>query len=433
MSAKNRNKPILRPRDQHNISRREIDEEALKVLYRLSNCGYIAYLVGGAVRDLLLGQKPKDFDVSTDAHPNQIRRLFRNCFLIGRRFRLAHIKFGDHVIETSTFRRNPPEHNPSDPETKQSLYQHSDNTFGTPSEDALRRDFTINGLFYDIKTFSVIDYVGGLKDLERGILRSIGDPNIRFREDPVRMLRAVRLSARLGFKIDRASMKAIRKHHREILNASTPRVMEETFKLFNRRSAAPAFRLLWQSRLMAILLPELEAYVDRSGGKNSPLWRQLESFDAQAGDRPDNAVKLAALYLPLFEEIRKESDSAEKKGGGHALTAVLHETLDPISQRLKVPRAVRESAAHLLEVQPLLATPPAEVRGNKPPRLPRLLNVADALILARIKAAAEDGDPAIVEQWRKLLPDRKPPANPRSGCRRRRGGRPRPKKTKPAD
>lgn len=189
---------IVKRRDEHGISRRNIDPDALRVLYRLSDCGFLSYLVGGGVRDLLLGRKPKDFDVSTSAHPNQIKRLFRNCFLIGRRFRLAHVKFGQKVIETSTFRKQTvTEGDPNDPAAD--LHIHRDNTYGTPEEDARRRDFTVNGLFYDIKTFAVIDHVGGLADLDRKIIRCIGDPNIRFREDPVRMIRAVRFAARLGF------------------------------------------------------------------------------------------------------------------------------------------------------------------------------------------------------------------------------------------
>jgi poly(A) polymerase len=156
---------------------------------------------------MLLGRSPKDFDISTDAQPSQIRKIFRNCFLIGRRFRLAHIVFGRKVIETSTFRAPP-----KAVKNKDGLYQSENNTFGTPEEDAKRRDFTINGLFYDIKTFSVIDYVGGLKDLERKVIRSIGDPNVRFREDPVRMMRAVKFAAKLDFSIEKSCRKAMKEH-----------------------------------------------------------------------------------------------------------------------------------------------------------------------------------------------------------------------------
>src|ERR687884_1329281 len=203
--------PTIVPRSQHSISRREIDSDALKVLYRLHEYEHVAYLVGGSVRDLLVGRRPKDFDVGTSAHPYQVKKLFRNCWIIGRRFRLAHVKFGTKVIEVATFRRQlepgeeivqdgVPAPDPTTPEGEHLI--HRDNTFGTPEEDAFRRDFTINALFYDIATFSVIDYVGGLEDLHAGLVRSIGDPEIRFREDPVRMMRAVALASRLEFRIE---------------------------------------------------------------------------------------------------------------------------------------------------------------------------------------------------------------------------------------
>jgi poly(A) polymerase len=221
--------PVIVPREGHTISRQQIDPDALKVLQRLHQNGYTAYLVGGSVRDLLLGRTPKDFDIGTSAHPYQVKRLFRNCWIIGRRFRLAHIRYGTKNIEVATFRRlvtqaeldaaeaealNEPQH--QEPATDRDLLIHRDNTFGTPEEDAFRRDFTINALFYDIGTFSVIDYTGGLEDLKTGVLRCIGDPPERFREDPVRMLRAVTMAARLGFTIDPPIDRAIAEHGADI-------------------------------------------------------------------------------------------------------------------------------------------------------------------------------------------------------------------------
>ena len=189
--------PVIVKREEHTISRSRIDEDALKILNRLTRYNHTAYLVGGGVRDLLLDRVVKDYDIATSAHPNEIKNLFRNCRLIGRRFRLAHILFrGGKVIEVSTFRKQTGFSDDVD------LLIKSDNTFGTPEEDAKRRDFTINGLFYSITDFSVIDYVDGLADLERRLLRTIGDPNIRLREDPIRSLRAVRIAARLGFEIE---------------------------------------------------------------------------------------------------------------------------------------------------------------------------------------------------------------------------------------
>src|SRR4051812_27618941 len=211
--------PRIVPREEHPISRRDIDPDALKVLYRLRQAEYTAYLVGGSVRDLLLGRRPKDFDIGTSAHPAQVKKLFRNCWIIGRRFRLAHVKFGNKVIEVATFRRQVapgeeivqdgvPAPDPTTPEGE--LLVHHDNTFGTPEEDAFRRDFTINALAYDIATFSIIDFVGGLEDLAARVVRSIGAPEVRLREDPVRMLRAVALAARLNFTFDPPVLAAIR-------------------------------------------------------------------------------------------------------------------------------------------------------------------------------------------------------------------------------
>src|ERR687897_1118320 len=221
--------PVVVPREAHSISRKQIDADALKVLYRLHQYNYTAYLVGGSVRDLLLGRRPKDFDIGTSAHPYQVKKLFRNCWIIGRRFRLAHVKFGQKVIEVATFRRQVeageeivqdgvPAPDPTTPEGEHLI--HHDNTFGTPEEDAFRRDFTINALVYDIATFSIIDYVGGLEDLRAGVVRSIGDPEVRLREDPVRMLRAVALAARLSFSIDRDTFEAIRSLRGEIVKSS---------------------------------------------------------------------------------------------------------------------------------------------------------------------------------------------------------------------
>jgi poly(A) polymerase len=385
-----RKKPTIRPRETHCISRANIDPDALKVLYRLANAGYTAYLVGGSVRDLLLGRSPKDFDIGTDARPNDIRRIFRNCFLIGRRFRLAHIVFGRKVIETSTFRRQPDES-----EAENGMYQTDDNTFGSPEEDAKRRDFTVNGLFYDIKTFSVIDYVGGLKDLEKRVLRCIGDPNIRFREDPVRMMRAVKFAARLGFTIDRASRKAILKHHADVLNASVPRVCEEVYRLFTYASSCPAFKLLWEFRLLEDLLPDVDGFVRASGGSGSPLWRYLAALDAAGEVEVTNGVRTACLYYPLFkEQLRLEEARAPhgRVNRQHVARMVLH----PLAERLHVPKATLFATVALLDMHRRLCESPKKGRSQRfvfHPAFPELL------AFQRILLQAEGGDPASLNEW----------------------------------
>lgn len=384
-------KPVTRERAAHNISRANIDPDALRVLYRLANTGHTAYLVGGSVRDLLLGRQPKDFDIGTDARPNDIRRLFRNCFLIGRRFRLAHIVFGRKVIETSTFRRQP---DATDGEN--GVYQTEDNTFGTPEEDAKRRDFTVNGLFYDIKTFSVIDYVGGLKDLDKKTLRCIGDPDIRFREDPVRMMRAVKFAARLDFTIDRASRKAIMKHHADILNASVPRVCEEVFRLFTYGTSGKAFKLMWELKLLEDLIPEISTYIDRTGGERSPLWRYLAALDASPENADlSNGIRTACLYHPLFTEHLRKEERLHPHGRinkQHIARTVLH----PLAQKLHIPKATFFTAVALLDVERRFAESPKKGRGHKfiyHPAFP------EALAFQRIIVSAEGGDMTLLNEW----------------------------------
>ncbi|MBC7355492.1 MAG: polynucleotide adenylyltransferase PcnB, partial [Desulfomicrobiaceae bacterium] len=294
--------PRIIPRSEHPISRKNIHPDALKVMYRLVHHGFLAYLVGGSVRDLILGRTPKDFDVGTNATPNQVKRLFKNCFLVGRRFRLAHIRFGEHVVETATFRRTP------DVDEDGDVCLVEDNCFGTPEEDALRRDFTINALFYNIKDFSVIDHVGGLEDLHARVVRAIGDPNLRFQEDPVRMLRAVRFASRLGFHIEPATYHAILTHHRQILRAPVPRLFDELLRLFAYGSAEAAFRLLYKTGLLHDLIPEIADFLDHDHGQDSRLWAWLAALDSMAAASPERgtpAVNLAVLLAPAIAWVEE--------------------------------------------------------------------------------------------------------------------------------
>jgi poly(A) polymerase len=314
--------PRVVPRAEHAISRKLIDPDALKVLYRLHQHDYAAYLVGGGVRDLLLGRRPKDFDIGTSAHPYQVKKLFRNCWIIGRRFRLAHVRFGMKAIEVATFRRlvsaeelaaaedaqagDGAVPDATDEQGRDRLI-HRDNTFGTPEEDAFRRDFTINALFYDIATFSIIDYTGGLQDLEAGIIRSIGDPVERFQEDPVRMLRAISFASRLDFTMDPPIEAAIASHRGEIARAAPARLVEEFYKLLRAGSAEKAFRMLAERRLLEPIAQTLQA------GARDALWQSLAAIDryrARFEDPPPtltNAILLGSLLVPLGYTIRSLS------------------------------------------------------------------------------------------------------------------------------
>ena len=389
LKKKKNKKPVVYSRPEHCISRKNIDPDAVRVLYRLSQLGYTAYLVGGGVRDLLLGRTPKDFDVGTSAKPNELKRAFRNCFLIGRRFRLAHLRFeGGKIIETATFRQNS--------QTVGEIIEHAaegpmeDNTFGTPETDAYRRDFTVNGLFYDIKDFSVIDWVGGMKDLERRIIRAIGDPDIRFREDPVRMMRAIKFSSRLGFSIERRTLAAMKRHHACILTASIPRVCEEVFRLFPYGKSAEAFRLMWSCGLLGDLMPQLAKAIDASGGAKSPAWKylavldSLEQLRAGEGNEVSNGLRAAVLMTVLFKADGREGASRR--------------VMQVMQDALKTPKATYFTAVLLLESAVRLTKPPVKGRS----RFVHNRDFLDALDYNRIVMRAEGKDESVLDAWADL-------------------------------
>jgi len=389
---KKANKPVVYRRSEHCISRKNIDPDALKVLYRLSGLGYTAYLVGGGVRDLLMGRKPKDFDVGTSAKPNEVKRAFRNCFLIGRRFRLAHVRFGDKVIETATFRQNS--------QTVGEIIEHAaegpleDNTFGTPETDAYRRDFTVNGLFYDIKDFSVIDWVGGMKDIERKIIRSIGDPEIRFQEDPVRMMRAIKFSARLGFTIEKKTFAAMKKHHGCILTAAVPRVCEEVFRLFTYGHSEEAFRQMWETGMLGDLLPALSECIAKTGGRKSVAWKYLGVLDqyelmmSEKGFEVSNAIRAAVLMTVLFRAENRD-------GSGRRVMQTMMDSL-------KIPKATYFTAVLLLESGRRFATPPTKGKS----RFIHNRDFLDALDYNRIVRRAEGKDESVLNAWSDLYEEK---------------------------
>ena len=412
--------PVIFSRADHPISRTLIDDDALKVLYRLRKFNHTAYLVGGGVRDLLLQRAPKDFDIGTSAHPHEIKRIFRNCWIIGRRFRLAHVKFGPKTIEVATFRKQVPLDDKA-PEssdiTKESDNQTSenssvprqairrDNTFGTPEEDAFRRDFTINGLFYDISTFAIIDYVGGVEDLQNKILRCIGEPNERFVEDPVRMLRAVAFAARLDFRIDTPIRDAIKNNHAEIKNASPARLIEELYKLLRSGVSTKAFKGLSKNGLLHHIAPEVEQK------KSVRLWRSLDALDAYrkrftAGpDTLTNAVLLGSLMTPV-----QTLDLTPRRRDDRSIGLTLGE--------LPLARKDVDRLRRALALQPRLTDPKLPARAVRGiltrPSFP------DALTWLTIHG----NDPDAVSRWKELAA--KGPRPKPEKKRRRRRRRPRP-------
>src|ERR1700730_2223928 len=397
--------PRFVPRAEHPLSRRDVDPDALRVLYRLRQFNYTAYLVGGSVRDLLIGRRPKDFDIGTSAHPYQVKKLFRNCWIIGRRFRLAHVKFGSKVIEVATFRRQvaageevvrdgDPAPDPTTPEGEHLI--HHDNTFGTPEEGAGRRDFTINALFYDIATFSVIDYVGGLEDLRAGIVRAIGDPEVRLREDPVRMLRAVALASRLDFAIDPPVLEAIRKHRHEIAHSSPPRVLEEYFKILRAGSAEKSFRWLADLGLLEPISTELHH------GATDRLWQSLTNLDAyrrrhtSTPETLTNPILVGSLIVPLGispQEGRTGPANESSEGGGRRR---------PSAVRLGELTLARRDIGQLRQILGLQR----RLRGlATSPRARRALAHRNIFLDALTWLEIHGGSPDVVEQWKTSLAD----------------------------
>ena len=465
------------------IAREKIDPDAEKVLRRLRRYGHTAYLVGGCVRDLLVGRSPKDFDVATSATPAEIKDLFRNCRIIGRRFRLAHIFFGSKIIETSTFRTNPREGMPVDEEEE--LLIRRDNVFGTAEEDARRRDFTINGLFYDIEAGEVIDYVGGLADLEARLVRTIGDPDIRFREDPVRILRAIKFAARLDFALEPETYAAILEHRSEIPKCAAPRVLEEIYRLLRGGAARRSMELLLETGVAATLAPELawmfggdaaiaaakasrageaeasDPPVDESPRPVAPLhpphldhasgeacrqvaWRVLDELDAALKERaieawqPTNATLLALLVEPFVLE-----DGADE-GAQRDHFVRIEDTLRPVVTRVRASRRDAERARQILLAQKRLR--PSKRRKSRPMALVRRDYFLEALtvyeLLSRSTRGPGDESTDAIGRWYSLwrkstgAPAERPPTTETAGGpdaaedggerrrrRRRRGGR----------
>ena len=389
--------PRVYMRDEHTISRKFISPNAVKVLYRLDNAGYRACLVGGSVRDLLLGREPKDFDVATDAKPEQVRELFRNCRLIGRRFRLAHLRFGAEIVEVATFRTAHDDDSEAAEMTDEGRILR-DNVYGNIEDDVWRRDFTVNALYYDIHDFSVIDYVGGVPDLKQGVLRLIGDPRQRYREDPVRMLRAVRFAVKLGFRLDDANARAL-PEFASLLDAISPaRLFDESLKLFHGGCALQTFEALRHHHLFEHLFPMTEnTLAQQQGGFPATLvGRALANTDARlaAGKSVTPAFLLAALLWDAVEDERQHLEA----NGVPSIDALAMAADNCISQqvaRLAIPRRFTQITRDIWALQPRLAQ-------RSPKRVRRLLEnprFRAAYDFFKLRGEAGDADAASVDWW----------------------------------
>ncbi len=359
--ASNDAKLVLRviPRDQHHLSRKHISRGALKVLYGLKDAGFRACLVGGAVRDLLLGRQPKDFDIATDATPEQVKKLFRNCRLIGRRFRLAHVVFGPEIVEVATFRGT----GAGDGEDAGDRHVVDgrivrDNVWGTIEEDALRRDFRVNALYYDIADFSVIDYVGGIEDLEQRHLRLIGDPVTRYREDPVRMLRAARLAAKLGFTIDAATAAPFKDLGNLLADAPSARLFDECQKMFLAGYGLASFRMLVKYDLLRHLFPGTVRALehDASGSLLALIERGLAGTDERVADgRPVTPAFLFAVLL--WGEVADLAARLQGEGLTQSLAwqRAAHRVMAEQGKRVAIPRRFGFAIEEIWALQPRFA------------------------------------------------------------------------------
>jgi poly(A) polymerase len=411
-------------RSEHPISRRSIPENVLKVLYRLHRSGYRAYLCGGSVRDLLMDRVPKDFDVATDAHPMECRRLFRNSRIIGRRFRLVHIIFQDQTVEVATFRREP-ERGIVEEGGAENILITDDNTFGSPLQDARRRDFTINALFYNIADFSVIDYVGGLDDLTQRRVRVIGDPDVRFREDPVRMMRAIEFASRLDFEIEPATYDAILRHRNEILKASPPRVSEEILELLRRGWSRDAIELMIETALLEPLLPEV--YNAIRDDRAPYFWKMLEVLDrtVSSGRKISDAVLLAVLFLPwIIEELEKEEVRRDTKMRISDVIIFIRDLIQPLCTRMALAAGTRHHIEQTLETLWRLLEMPNEKRAMFRFVFREPFN--DALALLELYALSSGRYIEQYRQWqafaqraRRAADDAPPPPRKRRRGRRR--------------
>ncbi len=410
----NRVEPRIIPRKEHRISRKQLSPNALRTLYRLHSNGFIAYLVGGCVRDLLLGRKPKDFDIGTNATPSQIKRLFRNCRLIGRRFRLAHIHFQNEIVEVSTFRRAAVASDNPDPEEtdhRKRLPRHVkdedgmvlvDNVFGTPEEDALRRDFTINALAYNIADFSVIDYSTGLSDLQQRLIHTIGDPRVRFTEDPVRMLRAVRFAASHDFAIEPNAWESLCDLSHIISRVSPARLYEEMQKLFFLGSARPVFSLLEKSGLLAALFPGLISWIYGNNRRLSLLDANLKRLDQlyQSNTSVSPALFIATLFGPNLEKaaLARHRDGIPRQQAIDEICAVF---MKEISRNVSIPGRIGSQLRAILVLQ----TSMHRIPPRRPASLAGRPEFKEAMAYLRFTAETNSEYGASLEWWEGFLSD----------------------------
>lgn len=401
------------PFEEHRLDINKVDPDALYVMEKLRAAGFTAYLVGGSVRDLLLQKKPKDYDISTSAEPEQIKKLFRNCILIGRRFRLAHIRFGRKILEVSTFRSG-------DVDAEALIIR--DNEWGSPEEDAMRRDFTINGLFYDPASETIIDYVDGYPDIQKRYLRTIGVPFIRFKQDPVRMIRLLKFQARFGFEVDPDSRIALIDCKNEILKSSSARILEELLRMLELGASHSFFKLMTEHGVLQLMLPSLASFMETPDG--AEVYSFLEEVDTTFHEPPlpilDRTILLCSLLFPLLQKhIQQQFVERERHPHLGEIQNASHDLVDDVFRPFfHIPRRLRMGVVSILTSQYRL-TPLEKKRGHRI-RIPQDPDFPFALKFLEIRCSLEPGLQKIWEEWKEgVSSPQKAPAKKRKRRRRK--------------
>lgn len=345
--------------DEHRLPHERIDDQAYYVIMKLRKNGHKAYLVGGSVRDLLLDTRPKDFDISTSATPEEVKKCFRNCILIGRRFRLAHVRFGKKIIEVATFRAG---------ETENEELIVRDNVWGTEEDDVLRRDFTINGLFYDPENHTIIDYVNGYEDIEKKIIRTIGKPAVRFMQDPVRMIRLLKFYARYGFTIEENTYDALIDCKQEIMKSSPARILEELFKMLESGFAQHFFKHLQEQGFLKLLTPKLSTFLTTQDQTFYSLLEKIDIFHIKnIKDKYHRALLLSSLVFPMTHELLTKESRNLNLG---QINQIVHKTIgDIFSPFFHIPKRLRAIMISIIANQYRFT--PLEEKKRKNIRIPK--------------------------------------------------------------
>jgi poly(A) polymerase len=371
--------PAILARPDHPVSRKDIDPDTLRVLYRLKDAGHEAYLVGGAVRDILMGRHPKDFDVATSARPHELRKLFRNSRIVGRRFRIVHVFYGSKNIEVATL-RSMVEPTAGDDD----LYIEDDNQWGDLESDAFRRDFTVNALYYDIRDFAIIDYTGGLDDLHNHLIRTIGDPMVRFQEDPVRMLRAIKFAGRYGYHVEAKTEAALRALPQEIHKASRFRVTEEVFRILTQPNRERGLRMLHDFGFLAQIYPGwMEAIGDEGFEQVAEFFAAVDR-EAEEGRFYPIEVLSADLFLPLLDAVDVTVDQY------HRVASRVTAEIGTIARGMDLPRRLAAAAVDIIRGQYYLL-----FHHHRPKRVQRFVQYANFDLVWRVHELAFDGIPEL--------------------------------------